>query len=221
MQGKILDYSVQSSSGIISGNDGNRYTFENSQWKSDKSPSVNQIVDFEIEGSNAIGIYLDSSSSNFNTDELKEKMSDIKNSDTVKNAQSNINNALKDGVQNKFGFIVSIITAIALFFPVIAIPFLGNVSLLDGGWGKISLAGLIVIAILFYYGAPKLFVKIGVGVVGGIILMQFYDLLSSLSSGSDMMNSFGLLRFGTYILIPMTFVLLFSGFKAKYVENRR
>jgi TM2 domain-containing membrane protein YozV len=59
MKGKILDYSIQNGSGIISANDGNRYNFSNSEWKSDKSPSVNQIVDFSIDGENAIGVYLE------------------------------------------------------------------------------------------------------------------------------------------------------------------
>jgi len=64
MKGKILDFSVQNSGGIISGDDGKRYTFSNSEWKSDKSPNVNQIVDFNIDGENAVGIYLDKNTSN-------------------------------------------------------------------------------------------------------------------------------------------------------------
>lgn len=230
MKGKILDYSIQNSSGIISGNDGIRYKFQNEEWKSDKSPATNQIVDFEIEDNNAVGIYLDSEEASFNAEELKEKMTDFKNSDTVKNVKSNLNSALKDGVQNKFGFIISIIVAIALFLPVINIPFLGSVSLLNGGWGKLSFLGLLIIAGLFYYGSPKLFVKIGVGVISAIIFMQFYDLIVSLAQGSNMINSFNgrrssnvnlfkLLEIGTYILIPLTLVLLYSGFKSEYVEK--
>lgn len=59
MKGKILDYNIQKSEGIISSDDGNRYTFTSSEWKSDKSPAVNQSVDFQIDGENAIQIYLD------------------------------------------------------------------------------------------------------------------------------------------------------------------
>jgi len=230
MKGKILDYSVQNSSGIISGNDGNRYNFINKEWKSDKSPMANQLVDFDINENNAIAIYLDATASSFNADELKEKMADFKNSDTVKNAQSNINDAINDGVQNKFGFRVSVMIAIALFFPVVSLPFSGSLSLLDGGLGKILFVGLIIISGLFYVGASKRFVKIGVGIVSAIILMQFYDLLSTLNQSRNMMNLFGgnndssifsLLKFGTYILIPLTFVLLFSGFKAKYIEKEK
>ena len=59
MKGKILDYSIQKSEGIISSDDGQRYNFSSSEWKSDKSPSANQIVDFKIDGENATEIYLD------------------------------------------------------------------------------------------------------------------------------------------------------------------
>jgi len=63
MQGKILDFSIQNSSGIISADDGKRYNFSTSEWKSDKSPNNGQIVDFSIDGENAIGIYLVQSAS--------------------------------------------------------------------------------------------------------------------------------------------------------------
>jgi len=59
MKGKILDFNIQSSSGVISADDGNRYNFSTSEWKSDKSPAVNQVVDFAINGENATAIYLD------------------------------------------------------------------------------------------------------------------------------------------------------------------
>lgn len=61
MKGKILDYNIQNSSGVISGDDGQRYSFVNSEWKNSVSPKVNQIVDFEIDGQNAKGVYLQSS----------------------------------------------------------------------------------------------------------------------------------------------------------------
>lgn len=59
MKGKILDFNIQSSSGVISADDGNRYNFSTSEWKSDKSPAVSQVVDFAINGENATAIYLD------------------------------------------------------------------------------------------------------------------------------------------------------------------
>jgi hypothetical protein len=51
----------------------------------------------------------------FDTDGLKSKFDDVKNSEMLKSITA-------QGVQNKFGFILSLITALALFFPIIGIP---------------------------------------------------------------------------------------------------
>jgi len=59
MKGKILDFSIQTGEGIISGDDSVRYSFSAIEWKSDKSPMANQIVDFSINEGNATSIYLD------------------------------------------------------------------------------------------------------------------------------------------------------------------
>ena len=58
MKGKILDYNIQESKGIISGDDGQRYSFENKDWKASELPKVNQIVDFEIDEEYAKKIYI-------------------------------------------------------------------------------------------------------------------------------------------------------------------
>ena len=58
MKGKILDYNIQESKGVISGDDGRRYSFENKDWKASELPKVNQIVDFEVDELNALEIYL-------------------------------------------------------------------------------------------------------------------------------------------------------------------
>ncbi len=63
MKGKILDYNIQKSSGVISGNDENRYSFSTEEWKNNKSPEVGQVVDFEIDGKEAKDIYLEIESS--------------------------------------------------------------------------------------------------------------------------------------------------------------
>ena len=57
MKGKILDYNIQESKGIISGDDGQRYNFVNKDWKGSELPKVNQVVDFEIDEQNAKSIY--------------------------------------------------------------------------------------------------------------------------------------------------------------------
>ncbi|MCP4777175.1 MAG: hypothetical protein GY880_23385 [Planctomycetaceae bacterium] len=57
MKGQVLDFSVQSNSGIISGTDGARYNFSGSEWKEAIAPSRGMHVDFESQGANAVSIY--------------------------------------------------------------------------------------------------------------------------------------------------------------------
>ena len=57
MKGKILDYNIQESKGIISGDDGQRYSFENKDWKGSELPKIDQLVDFETEENQAKSIY--------------------------------------------------------------------------------------------------------------------------------------------------------------------
>jgi len=57
MKGNVLDYSVQSNSGVISGADGSRYTFVGSEWKGDATPSRGMAVDFDVQGTNAVAVY--------------------------------------------------------------------------------------------------------------------------------------------------------------------
>lgn len=58
MKGQILDYSVQSNTGTITGTDGNRYYFVGSEWKGSGVPSRGMTVDFETEGTNAKAVYV-------------------------------------------------------------------------------------------------------------------------------------------------------------------
>ncbi len=57
MNGRILDYSVQTNSGLISGDDGNRYNFVGAEWKDQAIPHRGMRVDFEAKGSDAGAIY--------------------------------------------------------------------------------------------------------------------------------------------------------------------
>lgn len=59
MKGQILDFSVQNNTGIISGDDQNRYQFSGSVWKGQTVPARGQFVDFETSGMGyATDIYL-------------------------------------------------------------------------------------------------------------------------------------------------------------------
>ncbi|WP_333713885.1 hypothetical protein [Yoonia sp.] len=46
MKGTILEFNVQNSTGVISGDDGGRYTFGGPEWKSQATPSKGTKVDF-------------------------------------------------------------------------------------------------------------------------------------------------------------------------------
>ena len=58
MKGRILSYSVQTNSGEISGDDGNRYTFAGQEWKESQPPARGMYVDFTATESEATSIYL-------------------------------------------------------------------------------------------------------------------------------------------------------------------
>jgi len=57
MKGKILDFSIQTSSGVISGDDGGRYTFVGSEWRDPVPPSRGMNVDFDVQGTAAVAVY--------------------------------------------------------------------------------------------------------------------------------------------------------------------
>ncbi|ENW96012.1 DUF805 domain-containing protein [Acinetobacter sp. NIPH 298] len=60
MKGKILDFTIQTNTGIIIGEDQKRYNFAGSEWKEQQAPVRGNEVDFEVntEGQ-AIGVYLE------------------------------------------------------------------------------------------------------------------------------------------------------------------
>ena len=57
MTGQILDYSIQTNEGVISGDDGNRYSFTGADWQEPGAPQTGMRVDFQADGTAATGIY--------------------------------------------------------------------------------------------------------------------------------------------------------------------
>jgi len=57
MKGQILEYSVQTNSGAISGTDGSRYYFAGADWKGTATPVRGMMVDFEADGNQAKAVY--------------------------------------------------------------------------------------------------------------------------------------------------------------------
>ena len=58
MNGLILEFSIQTNSGLISGDDGHRYSFTGVEWQDAASPARGMRVDFEASDSTATAIYL-------------------------------------------------------------------------------------------------------------------------------------------------------------------
>jgi len=59
MKGKVIDYTVQTNSGVISGSDGKHYQFTGANWKATQAPAVGMAVDFQPSGEEAVSIYAD------------------------------------------------------------------------------------------------------------------------------------------------------------------
>ena len=57
MRGRILAYSIQTNSGEISGDDGNRYTFVGQEWQGTQLPQQGIYVDFIVAGNQAMRIF--------------------------------------------------------------------------------------------------------------------------------------------------------------------
>ena len=57
MKGYILDYTVQTNSGIISGDDNRHYNFQGADWMEAEPPRRGMRVDFAAIGDSATEIY--------------------------------------------------------------------------------------------------------------------------------------------------------------------
>ncbi|MBI1186727.1 MAG: hypothetical protein GC206_05250 [Alphaproteobacteria bacterium] len=57
MKGTVLGYDPATMRGVISGEDGARYEFAVSEWKSGGAPAAGAKVDFEPSGGQAVGVY--------------------------------------------------------------------------------------------------------------------------------------------------------------------
>lgn len=59
MKGQILDFSVQTNTGVITGENGQRYNFAGAEWKDVKPPTRSMSVDFDVDATGqAVQIYL-------------------------------------------------------------------------------------------------------------------------------------------------------------------
>ena len=61
IKGAILDYSIQTGEGIISGDDNNRYKFAGAEWKASDAPARGQRVDFNVADGRAVEVFQEQS----------------------------------------------------------------------------------------------------------------------------------------------------------------
>jgi hypothetical protein len=57
MKGQVLGFTRSTGTGTITGEDGQRYGFTLSEWRSDDPVCAGLNVDFEVRGEEAIGVY--------------------------------------------------------------------------------------------------------------------------------------------------------------------
>ncbi len=66
MKGQVLDFSIQTNSGIISADDQNRYEFSGAEWRSQNAPQPGDQVDFAIDDTGkAVQVYIVFQQNNF------------------------------------------------------------------------------------------------------------------------------------------------------------
>ena len=57
MRGRLLDFDFRTGRGEISGEDGMRYLFADSEWRAPTRPQQGQVLDFQPRGRQAVAIY--------------------------------------------------------------------------------------------------------------------------------------------------------------------
>jgi hypothetical protein len=214
VEGKILDYNSQSRQGLIRGNDGNRYEFSADEYRSQAEIRIGQAVDFEVDGKRAVGVYL-----------LMNKLTQTAGSLVGQENVEKVTQALQGGVQNLPGVVVSGVTILTLFFPVVET----NLSLIGGGIGVLSLLLLLGLGYLFYTGAKRRYTKILAGITGGLLIVGLYGLLAPLRKAEQYLgiarglgvsvpslSFFDFVQFGFYAVVVATIALLFLAFVGSY-----
>jgi len=116
MNGKILDYNSELKSGLIRGNDGNKYRFSIDDCKSDLKPRPNAEVDFEPSSDKATEIYILTKDS---IDDIKDLASSVVGvtTNTVKASTGKIKKVILTVISiGILGFIIVVIINLAVYY---------------------------------------------------------------------------------------------------------
>ncbi len=233
MEGIVLHYDPTNQNGIIRDEGGNRYSFAVAEWASAGTPIIGARVDFMAHDGEARQIFAAPGSiSPAPVAPAPGTTSTSSGQASAGDFANRIQNLFTNGLHNGFGLAAAIVAIVSLFMPVLAAPFgLGSANLIDLGSGKLALILLIVVAILFYGGATRLFTQIAVALVFAVLLYQYQEIYSKLSQANSMAgmfgrtadtpNFFGLLRLGALINIVACIALGYAAFSRAYRHNSK
>lgn len=219
MQGSLLFFDQEKNKGILSGEDGSRYEFEMVEWKSSNKPKAGISVDFIVNDNLATEIFV------INNSAYSMEFSGV--IATLQNAEitSQLKSLFSSGIQNKFGFFVSLFMLTTLFFPVIKVATMFNrsgsfVGLIDHGMGILTFILLSILMLFFYSGVPKTYVRNLALLVTAAVIWQYYSLYSDISNSVFVASKMYGANFIAVLvtLIALTAVLI-ATFKKDYKQN--
>jgi hypothetical protein len=208
MIGVILNFDIKSSSGVISGEDGKRYSFSTAQWNSDISPKAQLKIDFAIDNedeSKAIEIYV-----------AQKEGFTIKELDLNKGL-SFIQSHAKS--PNKLGMSVAIASLFSL-----PLPFMPDLGFFGGGESLYAFDnGLLfvlvnILIIGLFYIDKKIPLRIVILVYGFMLITPIKGVLEILERVPNLWDKISI----GFVLIPIfTVLMLIVSFKkrAKDGEN--
>jgi cold shock CspA family protein len=161
MRGTIIDFNRTSGEGLIRGEDGNRYEYSAIEFKSDVAPRQGQEVDFEVKDGRATAVYaLATKGINIDVNDAAQRISAFAKEVGVDTTARKVLQNLKDGPKDRIGVGLAAAAVICLFLPFMHVPFLGSVSLIETGWGKLLFVVALAIAFLCYQGMDRKWVKV-------------------------------------------------------------
>lgn len=197
MEGSVLYYNKEDDKGVIRDSSGTRYNFSSDEWKADVLPKLGMSVDFINDGGKATQIFALVPSKS--TNNFDEKLAEIKKFGLT----SKISALFSNGMHNKFGMAASAALLISLFLPIIKIPFIGTVSMVESGVGKFLVFLLAILIAFFYGGATRLYTQIVTGIALVIVCFLYYDLISGLSYLNNMFGGIGEQRLNSPHVLEM------------------
>lgn len=227
MKGAVLDFNRSSGEGLIRGDDGTRYAFSATDFKSEAAPKPGQTVDFEVKDGRATAIYaLATKGMTIDMNDAAQRISAFAKEAKVDATAKKVLENLKGGPKDRIGVGLSAAAILCLFLPFLHVPFLGSVSLIETAWGKLLFVIALGLAFLCYQGMDRKWVKVAACAFAAVALINSWAIIADLSSVDNLTNAFmgasrnrrsflELLAFGFYATLVSTALLMASAFLRK------